>query len=192
MSKLELVAVIFSVLGVWLTAKQNRLCWPINLIATGLYLLVFYQVKLYSDALLQGIFILLLVYGWYSWSTQRLLSRYSVSHIQRQGLYAGLAGAVLLGASLGFLSHRYTDAALPWMDAFLTSFSIVNSLWAAKKYIESWWMWCLIDGVYVLMFGYKGLYLTALLYFMFIGLALNGWWMWSRLVQPSSPSLSRS
>ena len=180
MSKLELTAVVFSILGVCLTAKQNRCCWPVNLLATALYLIIFYQVKLYADALLQCGFIVMLIYGWYSWSTQRFASLYSVSYLDAKPFGLGLGLAVLFGLVLGFCMHRFTDAALPWLDAILTALSLLNSFWAAKKYIQSWLMWCVIDLVYVVMFCYKGLYLTAALYFLFILLALNGFRLWTQ------------
>ena len=94
----------------------------------------------------------------------------------------GLAASGGFGAAgglvLGLLFSTYTQASLPWLDSMLASFSLVASYWAARKYIESWAMWCVLDALYVLMYLHKSLNLTAFLYFIFILLALNGWRMW--------------
>jgi len=181
MSKLEIAAFILNVLGVWLTSKQYRICWIINIVAVALYVVIFYEVKLYSDAMLQGVFILLQLYGWYSWSTQKA-GIYSVSNIIKPTIYKSVLVGILAGTVLGFVTSSYTDAALPWLDAYLTAFSLVASLWAARKYIESWLMWCVLDLIYSFMYLHKGLYLTALLYFIFILLAINGWFIWHRMM----------
>lgn len=188
MSTLEIAAFFLNLLGVWLTAKQYRWCWPINILAVACYIQLFYEVKLYSDALLQCIFILLQVYGWYSWSTKQLKQPTSVSHLPRSILLYSTVVGLLLGGALGFITHHYTDASLPWLDAMLMAFSVVASIWAAKKYIESWLLWCVLDMVYVLMYLSKALYPTALLYLIFILLAINGWRLWSlqRSAIPSS------
>ncbi|KAA8733749.1 nicotinamide mononucleotide transporter [Acinetobacter qingfengensis] len=184
MSKLEIAAFILNVLGVWLTAKQYRICWLVNIMAVSLYIVIFYEVKLYSDALLQCIFVVLQIYGWYSWSSQKLSTSSSVSRVPKKIMAISVLAGAGVGGLLGFITHNYTDAALPWLDAALTAFSIVASLWAARKYIESWMLWCVLDAIYVMMFINKNLYLTAFLYFIFILLALNGWRMWNKQLSP--------
>lgn len=180
MSHLEIAAFILNVLGVWLTSKQYRICWLVNIVAVILYMVLFYQVHLFADAALQGVFVIMQIYGWYSWSKasadRPLLSGYMQKPIIVKSIAIGAAG----GLFLGLLFSVYTKASLPWLDSMLASFSLVASYWAAKKYIESWAMWCILDAIYVLMYLYKSLNLTAFLYFIFILLALNGWRMWKQ------------
>ena len=180
MSHLEIAAFILNVLGVWLTSKQYRICWLVNIVAVILYMVLFYQVHLFADAALQGVFVIMQIYGWYSWSKasadRPLLSGYMQKPIIVKSIAIGAAG----GLFLGLLFSVYTKASLPWLDSMLASFSLVASYWAAKKYIESWAMWCILDAIYVLMYLYKSLNLTAFLYFLFILLALNGWRMWKQ------------
>ena len=178
MSHLEIAAFILNVLGVWLTSKQYRICWLVNIIAVMLYMIIFYQVHLYADALLQGVFIIMQLYGWLSWTkasaAKPLHAGYMNKAVMARSLLIGAAG----GLVLGLLFSTYTQASLPWLDSMLASFSLVASYWAARKYIESWAMWCVLDALYVLMYLHKSLNLTAFLYFIFILLALNGWRMW--------------
>jgi nicotinamide mononucleotide transporter len=179
MSPLEIAAVIVNILGVWLTARRVRWCWPVSVVAVLLYAWIFFDVKLYADVLLQLSFAVLQGYGWWRWSTGRM--EHAKVRIERmplrpvpQTLLLGLAG----GALLGWLLHRYTDASLPWLDAQLTAFSLVASFWAARKYIASWWLWIVLDVIYVGVFIYKDLQLTAGLYAGFVVLAAYGWYAW--------------
>ncbi|CTP84808.1 nicotinamide riboside transporter PnuC [Xanthomonas graminis] len=179
MSPLELLAVLVNLLGVWLTARRVRWCWPVNVVAVLLYAWLFYQWKLYSDMLLQGVYVVLQGYGWWRWSQgRRDHGKVQVGPLPRRegvlSLLAGAAGAL----SLGWLMHRHTDAALPWLDAGLSAFSLVASVWAARKRIANWTLWIVLDSLYVGVFVYKGLYPTAALYAGFVLLAIYGLRLW--------------
>lgn len=181
MSDLEIIAVLLNILGVWLTARRIRWCWPVSVLAVLLYAWIFYQAKLYSDTLLQGIFALLQGYGWWRWSQGGLThGKVRVARLPLRegllGLLFGALGAVLLGA----LMHRFTDAAVPWFDALLTAFSLVASVWAARKYVVSWWLWIVLDCLYVGLFLFKDLRLTAALYAGFVLLAVYGLRAWQQ------------
>lgn len=191
MSHLEIAAFILNVLGVWLTSKQYRICWLVNIAAVMLYMIIFYQVHLYADALLQGVFIIMQLYGWLSWTkasaAKPLHAGYMNQAVMARSLLIGAAG----GLVLGLLFSTYTQASLPWLDSMLASFSLVASYWAARKYIESWAMWCVLDAIYVLMYLHKSLNLTAFLYFIFILLALNGWRMWKKQWQAGRQAVAQ-
>ena len=181
MSTLEIVAVLFNIVGVWLTAQRVRWCWPVSVIAVLLYAWIFFDVKLYSDMLLQLIFAVLQGYGWWRWTTGRVdAGKVRVERLPRReaiiSLFAGIAGAVLLGSVM----HSLTDASVPWADATLTSFSLVASVWAARKYVVSWWLWIVLDVLYVGMYLYKDLNLTAGLYAGFVVLAFYGLFAWQK------------
>jgi len=181
MSLLEIVAVIVSIAGVWLTTLRRPLCWPVGLASVLLYAKVFLDAKLYSDLLLQGFFAGMIVYGWHRWRRGALEAGGVVS-VERVpprdwiiGTAAGGVGTILLG----YLMARFTDAAVPWLDAGLTSFSLVAQYWTARRWIETWWLWIVVDIVYTGLFLYKELYLTAGLYALFVGLAVRGLLSWN-------------
>jgi nicotinamide mononucleotide transporter len=182
MSPLEIAAVIASFLGIWLTARRQMLCWPINLLACALYFKLFLDVKLYADMVLQGLFSITILYGWTHWARGKGdTGSVVVAPLHRLpagiGLTMGAAGAVAIG---WFTSH-YTNAALPWMDATLSSFSLVAQYWTACRHRASWLLWVAVDIVYVGMFAFKGLMLTAGLYAVMIGLAVLGYQKWREL-----------
>ncbi|KVQ97346.1 nicotinamide riboside transporter PnuC [Burkholderia ubonensis] len=191
MSILEIAGVIVSALAIWLTAKRRMLCWPVGLASVALYGWIFFDAKLYSDMLLQGAFAVLQVYGWRRWLAQRVDRAdgtagggashgavVPVSGVTPAKVLPDLIAAVVGSALLGGIMARWTDAALPFVDASLTAFSLVAQYWTARRYIASWGLWIVVNVVYVGMFVVKELYLTAGLYALFIGLAVIGWRDW--------------
>lgn len=179
MSGLELFAAALGVIAVWLTVKQNPWCWPIGLVMVLLYSWIFLDVKLYSDMLLQGVYAFLQIYGWWQWtrSGAQHQGRQVTSLKTRQialGLGIGAIGSLALGAAMA----HWTDAAQPWLDAALTAFSLVAQLWMAQKRLQCWALWCVVDVIFVGLFAYKGMYLTAGLYALFTVIAIQGWRDW--------------
>lgn len=179
MSGLELFAAALGVIAVWLTVKQNPWCWPIGLVMVLLYSWVFFEVKLYSDMLLQVIYAALQMYGWWQWTRGgdarlgRQVSQLAVAPIAL-GLSLGAIGSLALGAVMA----HWTDAAQPWLDAALTGFSLVAQLWMAQKRVQCWPLWIVLDVIFVGLFIYKGMYLTAGLYALFTLIAIQGWREW--------------
>jgi len=177
---LELAGFITTGVGIWLTARRNLLCWPITLAADVLYLVVFYQARLLSDSLLQLFFVGFTLYGWWHWwrgvreeGEVRVVPLSTGNMIL--AIIAGAAGAIILG-----FPARRLHAALPYLDAALASFSLVGSWWQARKHIASWWLWIVVDIVYVGEYIYKDLWLTAVLYAGLVVLAIVGLQDWRR------------
>ena len=106
--------------------------------------------------------------------------RVHVARLPRRHALASLAVGALGALLLGSLMARFTDAAVPWLDASLTAFSLVASVWAARKYVASWWLWIVLDCVYVGMYLHRDLDLTAALYVGFVALAFYGYRAWRR------------
>lgn len=175
MSTVEWLAAALSALGVVLTARRWVLCWPVSLTATLLYAWVFYAARLYADMALQGVFCAFLVYGWRHWARAPSLA---IARAPAARLVSDLVLGGVGGAFWGFLLYACTDDPAPFMDAGLSAFSIVAQYWMARRYRICWAAWVLIDGCYVGLFVMRGLYPTALLYALFVGLAVDGWRRW--------------
>lgn len=176
----ELAGFATTVLGIWLTTKRSLLCWPVILAADVFYLIVFYRAQLLSDALLQVFFLIFTVYGWWHW--WRGVREEGEVRVVPLAL-SSLVIAVVLGIAgsfvLGELAKRL-HAALPFLDATLTSYSLVASWWQARKHTASWWLWIVVDLVYIGEYLYKNLRATALLYAILVGLAVLGLRDWKR------------
>jgi nicotinamide mononucleotide transporter len=179
MSMLEIVAVVVSFLAIWLTAKRNMLCWPLNLVACALYFKLFFDVRLYADMALQAVFGFGIFYGWVVWARgRRDTGLVGVMSLPRSQAWAGLGAGAIGAVAIGWYTSHHTDAALPWIDATLSSFSLVAQYWTARRHRESWLLWITVDIAYVVMFVVKGLLLTAGLYAVMVGLAVAGYRAW--------------
>jgi len=177
---LELGGFITTGLGIWLTAKRNLLCWPITLAADVLYLVVFYQARLLSDSLLQMFFVAFTLYGWWHWwRGVREEGEVRVVPLRTGSMLIAVAVGALGSVVLGIPAKRL-HAALPFLDATLTSFSLVASWWQARKHVANWWLWIVVDLVYIGEYIYKDLWLTAVLYAGLVVLAVIGLRDWRR------------
>jgi nicotinamide mononucleotide transporter len=177
----EIVGALFGVLAVWLTVRQNIWCWPTGLVNVGLFIVVFWRARLYADMGLQVIYVALCLYGWWAWRHGGgEHGALEVSRAPRRllavGAVAGAAFALALGRWLG---HN-TDAALPFWDAGTAAFSLVAQWLQTRKWLENWLVWIAVDLVYVGIYLAKALYPTALLYAVFLGLAVRGLVAWRR------------
>lgn len=177
----ELLAAAISALDVWLATKRSMISWPITILASLLYAEQFRESRLYSDMLLQGIFVVFAIYGWWYWY-RGLKSEGAVRVVRPRIalLWRDAALGVVASLALGYWMKRYTDASLPWLDAALTGFSLVGTWWGARKYIANWWLWIVLDVMYVAEYVYKQLNLTAVLYAVFVLLAVLGLRDWKR------------
>ena len=177
----ETAAAILSAAAVWLTTRRSPWCFPVGLLSVSVYIWVYAGARLYSEVLLQCFWVVMLLAGWWRW----LRHLDDTGHVQVAPLRRRDAGLHLLigvtgGLALGFAMHRYTNAALPWLDAMLTSLSLVGQLWQNRRHVAAWWMWIAVDVVYVGMFASKHLFVTAVLYIGFVALAAKGLRDWTR------------
>jgi nicotinamide mononucleotide transporter len=177
---IELAGFLITALGIWLTTKRLLICWPVVLLADFLYLVVFYQARLFSDALLQVFFVAFTLYGWWHWwRGMRQDGEVRVVPLSLPNLLLALAAGAAGSFILGALAVRL-HAALPHLDAALTSYSLVVSWWQARKHIANWWLWIVVDTIYIGEYIYKGLWLTGVLYAVLVALAVLGLRDWRR------------
>ena len=181
MSTLEIIAAVLGALSVWLSVRQNIWSWPTGIVNVVIYAVVFYEAKLYADMGLQVIYAALSVYGWYEWLYGG--EQHTELHVTptTRPLGAVLAVIALAGSvGLGVVLRGATDAALPFLDSFLSSTSLVAQWMMTKKKLESWLVWIFVDVLYIGMFIFKHLYVTSVLYAVFLGLAVRGYIDWKR------------
>jgi len=176
----EIAGFVTTLVGIWLTTRRLLICWPVVLVADFLYLVVFYRARLFSDALLQGFFVVFTLYGWWHWwRGVREDGEVRVVPLPLRGWVIGLAAGAAGSVLLGWLMVR-VGAALPHLDAALTSYSLVASWWQARKHTANWWLWIAINLIYIGEYLYKALVATALLYLLLALLALLGLRDWRR------------
>jgi nicotinamide mononucleotide transporter len=183
---LELISFVLSVATVALDIRQVHWAWLFAIVSSATYAVVFFHSRLYGDMGLQFVFIGTSLWGWYQWLRGgRAHQGLSVSTLTSSGrvwcVVAWLAGFLLLSVFL----RTYTDTDVPYIDAFLTAGSLVGQVLLARKKIENWHVWIVVDALYVGLYVYKHLTLTAILYALFILLAWMGLRTWQRALQTS-------
>jgi nicotinamide mononucleotide transporter len=188
-SPLESIAAAFGVVSVYLSTRQNIWSWPTAIVNVALYTVVFYQGRLYGQMGLQPVYLALSIYGWYEWlhgGAQRTELKVSRASPRLLGVLAVIN--IVTWVALASILRR-TDAALPRLDALLTTTSLVAQWMMTRKILENWIFWIAVDVVYVPMFISQRLYATALLYAAFLVLAVMGLVEWRRsLVRRLSPA----
>ncbi len=180
-SCLELVAVVVGIISVFLSVREHIWSWPTAIVNVSLFFVLFYRSGLYSDMGLQVVYFCLSVYGWYEWlygGQGRTTLR--VTRTPRK-VWAILAAiALVVWATLGRITSRLPGAALPYVDAGTTTTSLIAQWMMTRKLLENWTLWILVDMVYIGMFLYKGLYLTAINYGVYLVLACMGHFTWKK------------
>ncbi|MBB1194211.1 nicotinamide riboside transporter PnuC [Flavobacterium sp. SOK18b] len=176
---LEIFGAVFGFLAVYFTIKQNIICWYFGLIQVILYCFVFYTAKLYSDMILHVIYIFLQGFGWYNWKYGGSnKSELRVTLLTNAIFWIGLT--ILASVLLGYTMQTKTDASYPYEDAFIMVASLVAQYLMIKKVVASWIFWIVVDVVGITIYSYKGLYFTAVLYVLFLIMAIMGYWEWKK------------
>jgi nicotinamide mononucleotide transporter len=179
MSILGVIAFITGTLGVWLTIKQNVLCWPAALISVCAATIDFFQARLYGDMSLQIFYFFAGLYGWYFWHKNKT-NDFKVSRTPVRW-WAYLAAASLLQFAVYYFLLIHYKGARPMLDAVLTALSLTTTYMMTRKWVENWALWVFIDGSYILLYILTDLWLYALLYLVFTAVALYGWIKWKKL-----------
>jgi nicotinamide mononucleotide transporter len=181
MSPIEVAATIFGLISVYLTIKENIWCWPTGIIMVVLYIFIFYEVKLYSDMGLQIFYVFIQFYGWYHWLYGgKKKDDLPVTKLKKKHIPIWIFVIIVATFAWGYLMNNYTDAALPYYDAFAVALSVVAQWFLTIKKLESWILWIIVDVISVGIYIVKGLNLTAILYVVFLILAINGLLEWQK------------
>jgi nicotinamide mononucleotide transporter len=203
LSYLELVGTLLYLWSVWLIARQNILTWPVGIVSVLLYLALFYQIRLYSDALEQVYYLVASVYGWWLWSSRgRQVEQAFAPYLSApRTLGLVLLLTVVLAAALGGLMSRIHEllpalfpqpAAFPYLDVLTTIMSF-SAMWLmAQKRLESWAYWIVVDVIGIGLYYVQEVRFIALLYVILLGLAVGGLMSWLRSARRPAPGAAQA
>lgn len=182
----EILAFVLAVWMVICNMRVNALAWPLALISSLLYFLLFWDGKLYGEASLQLVFASLAVWGWWQWLRGRDSQgqKLRVRQMSTRARWLALCAVLAAWPLLGLLLDRQTDSPVPYWDAFPTVASLLGQYLLGRKYQENWGVWVIVNAVSVSLFAYKGYWLTVLLYAVFIPMSIAGWRAWQRQLAP--------
>lgn len=177
---LELVAAVLALAMVGCNMREIHWGWPLAIVSSLLYMVVFAQARIYGDASLQVFFAIVALWGWFQWLRGHRADG-SVLHVSRlspRGLLMALLACALAWPAVALFLIRFTDTDVPWFDGFATGLSLVGQFLLARKFIENWVVWLAVNLVSIGLFVHKGLWLTVGLYGVFALLSIAGYLAW--------------
>lgn len=181
----EIAAVLFSLAYLYFSIRQQILLWPMGIISAVLYMAVFYQSKFYADMGLNGYYLVVSIYGWIYWgrSGKGKGSELPVSRINSTAALV-LGGLTLIGfLGIGWILDRYTDSPVPYWDALTTAGSFAATWMLARKILEHWLVWIVVDAISIGLYLYRGLYPTLILFAIYTTMAFIGYMEWKKTIK---------
>lgn len=183
MTSWEMVAVFLSVSYILLAMKQSLWCWGAAFFSTLIYSILFFDASLLMDSALNVFYLVMAIYGWYSWKYANGISSHEELKIDSYGLIKNIkiiVSLTILSLILGFYMANYTKADFAYLDTFTTVFAVFSTYMLTKKVLENWLYWVVIDTVSIYIYINKGFYLTAVLFALYTILAFVAYKEWKK------------
>lgn len=188
MQYIEILGTIVGLLYLWLEYRASIYLWVASVVMPAIYLVIYYQAGLYADFGINIYYLIIAIYGWAAWRYGFAIGRGSEGHelpISYTPARLWLPLTVITGvvfAAIAWMLINLTDSSVPYADAFTTALSVVGMWMLARKYIEQWWVWLVVDVVSVALYIYKDLHFTAALYALYAVVAIFGYLKWNKLM----------
>lgn len=177
---LEIIAVLSTLLCVYLSSKENIWCWPVGIIGVVTFFIVFLEQKLYAETTLQIIFLYQSIMGWYNWNKGNGSDKLPVTKISNDRFVRDIVATSILAFGVGYLLDELTTTTQPYLDSYTACISLLANGYLVKKYLQAWVLWVTVDVMLIIMFINQGLSLSALLYGVLLIFSTNGFIQWRR------------
>lgn len=191
LSYIELIGTVFGLLAVYWASRENIWTWPASLINVAAFFILFYQINLYADMLLQIYFFVVSIYGWYNWRkpNNRVEVKLPISRMTQEEIVVYAVLLVIATVGIGYLMSQIhlwfpnafsTPAAFPYPDAFTTTASILAMILLSQKKIENWLLWIVVDIVAVYLYYLKDILFVSVEYVIFLIICIFGYINWKK------------
>ena len=181
---IELFGAITGLVYIFLEIKQKPVMWVVGFITSSVYIIVFFQAKFYADMALNVYYVFISIFGWYSWRFMKKdngeITERSISRIRLPLSVLLFFISFVLFLIIGYVLDNFTDSPIPYYDALSTALSIVATWMLARKILEHWVLWVFINFFSVILYLWRELYPTALLFMVYGLLSIRGWLEWKR------------
>lgn len=178
---LELFGTLSGFLYIYLEIKSKVWLWPVGLLTSALYIVVFYNAKFYADMGLQWYYLFISIYGWIHWlkgGTEKGKNSLHIHNVPKEFIPQLTIITIALFILMGYILDNFTDSTIPWWDASTTSLSITATWMLARKYIEQWYIWIIVNFVSLGLYIYKDLHITVALFIAYFILSIIGLKQW--------------
>ena len=187
---IEILGTAVGLIDLWLEYKASIYLWIAGIILPAIYLYIYYNAGLYADFGINIYYLVIAIYGFVAWKTgfsltgkKKAKRELPISHIPVKAIKKAIFAYLAAQVTMAWLLMNYTDSTVPLADSFTTSLSIVGMWLLARKYLEQWWVWCVVDVASGALYTYKGLYFTAILYLIYAIIAIFGYFKWKKMIQ---------
>jgi len=181
---LELFGVASGLLFLYLEIKEKLWLWPVGLITSAVYIIVFFKSGFYADMALQGYYVVISIYGWWHWISGRTNNsdkhKLPITRLKKQLAIILSAVTLALWFAMWLILSKFTDSQVPIGDSFTTALSIVATWMLARKILEQWWVWGVVNAVSLSLYLYKGLYPTSILFVFYTVMVVVGYIEWKK------------
>ncbi|MDD3630423.1 MAG: nicotinamide riboside transporter PnuC [Bacteroidales bacterium] len=181
---IEIIAASLGIIAIYFQIKVKPFYWVISLLVSSMYIIIYFLAKLYADMSMQFYYVGMSIYGLYVWLSGNNNSDKKTIPISKiKDLKSWLLIALISALSffiIGYILKKFTDSNVPWWDSFTTSLSFVATWMLARKKIENWLIWIVVDATSVVLYIYKQLYPTTILFIILTLLAIVGYFQWKR------------
>ncbi len=183
---IEIIGAVTGLIFVVLEIMENKWLWPVGIISAGFYIVVFYDKKIYADMSLQVYFLVMSIYGWFYWTRAKKSNNSEKMPIKKSDFRTILIffpATILIFFVIYLILTKFTDSPVPLVDSITTALSITATFMLARKILEQWALWILVNGLSIGLYIYRDLYPTAGLYFVFLVLAVIGYIRWYKTLK---------
>jgi len=185
MNFLELFGTIVGLIYLWLEYRASIYLWIAGIIMPAIYIFIYYQAGLYADFGINIYYLIAAIYVWIYWKYgggKGLQDKLPITHTPKKQILPLIFTYLAFQFLITWILINFTDSNVPWLDSFTTALSIVGMWMLAKKYVEQWWVWVIVDVVCFGLYLYKELYFTAILYGLYAIIAIFGYYKWKKLM----------
>jgi nicotinamide mononucleotide transporter len=173
---------VLAIVYVVLALRLSKWCWIAGTLSSMLFVFIYFKEQLYYEAVLNVVYAILGIYGWLKWKNQDALPTTEIRTVKSAFLIKVIAVAISFGLLLGMFTHFFLKAEFAFADAMISSFSVLATILTAKKYIENWLFWIVIDAFSAVLYFIKGpsMYLVAVLFIFYTFMAISGYFSWKK------------
>jgi len=194
MQTIEIIGAVIGLLYLYLEYKADKWLWPVGVIMPVVYVWIFYQSKFYADMGINVYYFFASIYGWIYWTRHKQQDEQElpITRTPRRHILPLAITGTALFVAIAFILVRYTDSPVPYGDSFTTALSIPGMWLLARKHVEQWGCWFVVNLVSCGLYLWKGLYPTSILFAIYTAISVFGYFKWKRMMQhqPAAPSLT--
>lgn len=189
-SYVELLGIVFGLISVFYASRANVLTWSAGILNEFFLFILFFQVQLYADMFLQIFFFIVTIYGWYNWTSNPIENKISVTGYKSRwnllliiSLGTLICGYLISNIHITLPQYFKIEASYPFTDSFIMVTSIIATVLLAKRKVETWYLWIVVDIVCIILYYIKSVYFLSFEYIVFLGLAVYGLYYWKKQIR---------